>query len=124
MAFRFFYLQKEPSNFLRVANIIDHRVSLDVVSRHLRGLKEQWHGAMARRGLNVKVNDEELTAGLLIDLWFNAHYFHSDAGKEERIRQINAILSTDLHRVFLADAVFEATKAVLSLYNSVKEMRV
>jgi hypothetical protein len=123
MAFRFFYLQKEPSNFLRVANIIQRHASHDLVNRRFEALKDQWHGAMERKGWSLAVNGEELTARLLIDLWFNAHYFHSDEDKEAKLRELNGILSTDFNRFLLADAVYEATKAALNVYESVKTMK-
>ena len=123
MAFRFFYLQQEPSNFLRVANIIQRRAALDVVNRHIEALKAQWHGAMERKGWSLAVNGHELTAGLLIDLWFNAHYFHSDEDKQARLRELNGILSTDFNRFLLADAVYEATKAALNVYESVRTLK-
>ena len=124
MAFRFFYLQKEPSYFLRVVNIIERRASSELVSRYLNGLREQWNGALARRGWNISVNGEELTTSLLVNLWFNAHYFHSDEDKGQRLQQLNGVLSTDFNRYLLADAVFEACKAVERLHDSIKSIKV
>ncbi len=123
MAFRFFYLQKEPSNFLRVANILDFRASSDMVSQYVKALKDQWNGALARKGWSLSVNGEELTTSLLINLWFNAHYFHSDDDKGRRLQELSGILSTEFNRYLLADAVFDASKAVTRLYDSIKTIK-
>lgn len=124
MAFRFFYLEKEKSNFLRVANIVRRRSQNDLVDQHIIGLKQQWNGVLARKGWNVSVNSQEVTAKRLIDLWFNAHYFHSDEAKRLELEQLATILSNDFSRYLLADAVFEATKAVLTLYSGLKTLEV
>lgn len=123
MAFRFFYMEREKSNFLRVANIVSRRAQNGLVDRHIKALKEQWHGVLERKGWNIKLNGQELTAKLLIDLWFNAHYFHGDDKKQKELDDLNTILSTEFNKYLLADAVFTGTKSVLKLYEALKDLR-
>ncbi|MBI4825552.1 MAG: hypothetical protein HY807_03925 [Nitrospirae bacterium] len=120
LAFRFFYLQKEPANFLRITNII-HRVADDALARqNIDNLKRLWSGALFQEMMHIAVNDTEVTPSQLLDLWFNAYYFHSDEYKSIRLSEINEVLTNDLSRFFLANAVIEATKAVLKLYDSIR----
>jgi hypothetical protein len=120
MAFRFFYLQKEPSHFPRVLNIIGRHSPSDTLSKYLASLRDQWDGALTRQLWQVSIDGQELTTSLLIDLWFNAYYFHTDDAKARRLQQLNEILSSDFNRFLLVNAVFDAAKAVCRLYESVK----
>lgn len=124
MAFRFFFLKSEPSYFMRVANIIGRHAQHPLVHSLLDRLRAQWTGALARQQFSIRVNGRALTTELLVDLWFNAHYFHSNPQKEAELNLLNSILSQDLNRYLLADAVFEATKAVGDLYAKTKDLKV
>jgi hypothetical protein len=66
------------------------------------------------------INGVEITPTMLIDLWFNAHYFHSDELKEQNLTNLKNALSIDVCRFMLADAVYEASKAVIHLANALQ----
>lgn len=117
MAFRFFYLEKAKSNFLRVSNIIKRRTDSQLARQYIDRLKEMWSGALAARKMQMLVNGKQITPSILIDLWFNAHYFHSDDKKKEDLSNLSGILTIDVCRFMLADAVYEASKAVFLLAN-------
>jgi hypothetical protein len=51
MAFRFFYLQKEKTNFLRIANIISRRSDNDLARNYIERLKDMWSGAYVEWGI-------------------------------------------------------------------------
>ncbi len=118
MAFRFFYLQKERSNFLRIANLVNRRTDNEMSREYIERLKEIWSGALARKQMQMYINGKEITPTLLIDLWFNAHYFHSDELKEQNLANLKRALSIDVCRFMLADAVYEASKVVIHLANA------
>lgn len=40
--------------------------------------------------------EKEITSVKLLDIWFNAQYFHSDEQKEEELKQLNKNLTKDL----------------------------
>ncbi|PKN53780.1 MAG: hypothetical protein CVU55_01240 [Deltaproteobacteria bacterium HGW-Deltaproteobacteria-13] len=119
MAFRFFYLSKEKSNFLRVINIIKRKIDSDFGRKYIDWLKDMWSGALAVKQVNIRVNEKIITPTMLIDLWFNAHYFHADDRKEEELSKLSGALTIDVCRFMLADAVFEASKAVFLLANMI-----
>ncbi|MBZ0154896.1 MAG: hypothetical protein K8I29_01615 [Alphaproteobacteria bacterium] len=120
MAFRFFYLQKEKTNFLRIANIVNRRTDNEMSRKYVERLKDIWSGALARQQMQLYINDTEITPTMLIDLWFNAHYFHSDESKEKNLTNLKKALTIDVCRFMLADAVYEASKAVIHLANSLQ----
>lgn len=114
MAFRFFYLQKEPANFLRIVNILKQHTKDPKTIAYLDYLKKQWRGLL-QKPITIVAGDRTLTPSLLIDLWFNAYFFHSDENKELELNRLLQITGHDFGLFLLTDAVYEASKAVLSL---------
>ena len=115
MAFRFFYLEKERSNFLKIANVIKQRTDDQFARQYVDRLKDMWSGALAAKTMRIHLNGKQITPSFLMDLWFNAHYFHSDGEKEQALSSLIGMLTTDVCRFMLADAVYEASKAVFLL---------
>lgn len=122
MAFRFFYLEWEKSNFLRISNIIKRRTDSQLARQYIDRLRDMWSGALAAKQMQIQVNGKEITPSILIDLWFNAHYFHSDDKKEGALSNLTEALTIDVCRFMLADAVDEASKAVFLLANALAKL--
>ncbi len=123
MAFRFFYLQKEPSNFQSISNIVNHAAANEQVNGFIRFLKNQWSGALLRKEIfGIYLNNRHVDAKRLLDLWFNAHYFHSDENKEKELNILNDALSSEFSRFLLAQSVYDACNSVISLYESIKNL--
>lgn len=114
MAFRFFYLQKEPANFLRIVNILRRHAKDHNTITYLDNLKKQWNGSFMKQ-IEITAGGRTLTPSLLVDLWFNAHFFHSDENKESELNSLLEIIGQDFGLFLLTDAVYEASKAVISL---------
>ena len=55
-----------------------------------------------------------------MDLWFNAHYFHSDEVKEKELEKLKECFSGEFAKYMLLDAVFEATKVVFKVFNGLQ----
>lgn len=124
MAFRFFYLEKEPSNFNKIANIIANAAKNQGVNDFVRHIKKIWSGALTRENVFfVTLNREVITPKRLLDVWFNAHYFHSEQEKEEDLKALNRMLSTDLSKFLLVDSVYEAINAASMLYESIATLK-
>jgi hypothetical protein len=120
MAFRFFYLKKEKSHFLRITNIVKRRTDNELSKKYIEKLEDMWNGALARQQMQIYIDGKEITPTMLIDLWFNAHYFHSDEFKNKNLSNLKKALSINQCRFMLADAVYEASMAVLNLANSLQ----
>lgn len=122
MSFRFFYLQKEDANFLRLINILKRKAENDLAVKYLNQIRDQWTGALSRQQMQFRFNNTELTPNLLMDLWFNSHYFHDDDVKENKLGIMKTVLTNDVCRFLLVDAVYEATKAILKLAQTLKNI--
>lgn len=122
LAFRMFYSQ-DATNFNKIANIVKRRSGHEVARKQVDALKERWSGALARQQFHMSVDGQEMTPSLLMDLWFNAHYFHPDEEKDEKLSALKSTLTDDGCRFMLADAVYEASVAVLDLAHSLKALK-
>jgi hypothetical protein len=122
MSFRFFYLEKEPSNFLHILNILKRKSENDLVVQQLDKYKKQWNGAFEREQYSIKINGVLLTSKYMMDLWFNAHYFHSDSNKQEKLNELNNLLSQEGSKYLLVDSVLLATEAIFNVAKSVEQL--
>jgi hypothetical protein len=122
MAFRFFYLEKERSNFLKIANIIKRRTDNQYARQYVDWLRDMWSGALAAKTIRIELNKKQITPSFLMDLWFNAHYFHCDDKKEQELSNLIGLLTTDVCRFMLADAVYNASKAIFLLANALSRL--
>lgn len=120
MAFRFFYLQKESTHFPAVLGIIGKHTSNPEAREALKVFRRKWEHSLFGNAMNICLNAKPMTSSLLLDLWFNAHYFHSDAEKEMELTELKKVFSEDFAKFMLLDSTFEATKVVLTIYNGVR----
>jgi len=108
MAFRFFYMKSEQTHFPRIVNLVS-RYSDPGAAEVFRAIKARWEHSCS---VQLQVNGEPIRSGRLIDLWFNAHYFHGEPAKREQLDGMNALLSDDLSKFMLLDAVYNASEVV------------
>jgi hypothetical protein len=122
MEFRFFYLQNEPTHFLKILRLIGRHANSPDVREVLKVFRRQWNDSLFRKAFEIKFNDKPITTSLLIDLWFNAEYFHSDDVKGRELKKLKDIFSDEFAKYMLLDAAFEATKIVFKVLDGLQEM--
>ena len=115
MAFRFFYLQDEPTNFYRVLRIMGKHAQQPEVQQALKLLRMRWHNALFQNAINLSLNDSPITTSRVLDLWFNAHYFHSDSIKTEALKELNEVFTEDFSKYMLLDSTYNASKVVFTI---------
>lgn len=83
MAFRFFHLKKEKTHFQKVLFIVAKYAGPEF--RDVSAvIKRQWDQSSST---TMKLNGETITSSKLIDLWFNAHYFHGELRRQKELWQ-------------------------------------
>ena len=122
MAFRFFYSQKEPTYFPNILSLIGRHASEKDARQALKSLGSQWKNSLFANGMQISVDEEPITSSLLLDVWLNAHYFHSDEEKSRRLYELHGIFSEQFAKYMLLDAVFAATKVVIKVYEGIREI--
>lgn len=125
LAFRPMYLEGEATNFYRVASIV-YRVLESKDPQH--PLKEEMAKARHHFGTvldkpsaRIVYNDEVITPRKMIDLWFNAFYFHKDLSKREDFERLRKGLG-NLFQFFFMDAIFDLAKCVVWLGNVARRL--
>jgi hypothetical protein len=89
--FRHFVANKEPVFINRVFNdAIRYSVDKDIKEELIRG-REYWKELFSKStGAVFKVNEIELTSEVVLDLWINGVYFHSDQEKAKKLSEIES----------------------------------
>jgi len=122
MAFRFFYLEKEPTNFLKILSILGKHAAQAEGRKFLKTMKDKWHQALFGNAVGMKINNKQMTASLVMDLWFNAHYFHSDESKEIELEKLKKIFTQDFAKFMLLNALYESAKLIAVIYKGLYEL--
>lgn len=117
MRFRFFYLKKEPTHFPRILGIIRRHAKGDSVHELVSVLGGQWRNSLFKNAATLRLNGKKIGTEYVLDLWFNAHYFHGDQDKSVELDRLNSILSEDLSKYLLLDSVYNAVD-VLQRFHS------
>lgn len=122
MAFRFFYLQNEPTHFPKILGLISKHTQKEDVRKALKSFGKNWRDSLFGRTLNIRYNDSEVTSALLLDLWFNAYYFHQNQTKREELDQIIEIFSERFAKYMLLDSAITAAHEVFKIFEGVHEI--
>lgn len=122
MAFRFFYLQKERIHFPKILGLIGKHTDNQEVRKALKQFGRQWNDSLFGKVMNIKLNGRPITSSLLLDLWFNAHYFHTDEEKESKLNKLKNVFSEEFAKYMLLDAAIEASRVVFKVYNGFREI--
>lgn len=122
MAFRFFYLKKEATYFPKILKIIGEHTTQPEGHQALKVFRRQWENSLFGNAVFIKVNGKDISTSLLLDLWFNAHYFHSDIKKGAELQKLKSLLTEDFTKCMLLDAIYGATKVVLMFSNGLQDI--
>ena len=72
LTFRLFWANDEPSNFLRVSNILSRHIAQADAREVIDGLKTQWNKALFSGVMSMSFNGKDITANTVFDLWLNS----------------------------------------------------
>ncbi|MGZ8252222.1 MAG: hypothetical protein ACXW1P_07245 [Methylophilaceae bacterium] len=122
VAFRFFYQEKESTNFHKILGLLGKHAKEEPAREALKALKTKWANALFQTTLYISVNGEPITASLLLDLWFNAYYFHSDEEKSKKLTNLNEVFTEPFSKYMLLDATYSASKIIFTLYNGLNDL--
>lgn len=85
LTFRPLYMQGEATNFYHVANtiyqVLDELDPSHAYKSGLADVRRAFTDALEKSAINFIYNDVQITPRKIVDLWFNAYYFHLDPAK-------------------------------------------
>ena len=120
LTFRHFVGNDEPSNFLRVLNILSRHVPSG--RDFFDGLRTTWNQALVGGLMNINFSGKELTAKHILDLWINSHYFHNDEAKKAELEKLSNAFTQDFVKFLLANSVTECCRAILQLSQALSKL--
>jgi hypothetical protein len=104
--FRPIYLNKEPTNFHRVANALSEHFSHKAIAVCIRQLKRIYEMRDTSKKFAITVSGRSITSGDFLDDYLNGFEYHRDATRRTSLRAFEEKFSP------------EARKAILSIHLS------
>jgi len=105
-----FVLEREPTSFFRIRNILASYFTLPTVRRHLDALKDRYAGKFIE--FRIEVGQASLTAPQALDKWLNAFDYHQDTEKRAELEAMFAIFPEQSARALFLYAMLERAAAV------------
>ena len=86
--FRFFYADKEPTQFEKVANLLRNKAK-DEWARNYIDLVKIWYKESMKSTDTTGNLGHPVTNREILNLWFNSIFFHSDFSKRSKLDDIH-----------------------------------
>ena len=121
LAFRPLYMNNEDIYFYKVPNIVYQCLDTESAKEQLAKCRKDFSNILDRPSGQLIYNNQQLTPRRIIDLWFNAYYFHKDQNKIREFNQITSGLGP-MFRFFFQDSLCGLINCILWLGTSVSEL--
>lgn len=118
LKFRFFYADKEPTQFKKILTKVRRRAQDDWACGYLDWLAMQYKGAMKDAQVSGSLG-KAVPNSQIIDLWFNSEFFHSEASKKEQLVDIHTTIGEAPSIFQLYTAIARCSSYVRTLYTVV-----
>lgn len=112
--FRFFILNDEPSNYFRLLKLLSAASNDELWHRHLRVERKGFFQSRSLDFAFITAN-EKYTPAEVINVWFNAYYFHDEAVEREKLAAFEKIVSRDGAKVLLWECVWNSIGKIKSM---------
>ncbi len=115
MKFRFFYADKEPTQFEKVSGLLRRKAkdewAINYIDRIALWYKHAMRSTDTTGALGSPTTNREI-----LNLWFNSKFFHSDAQKREKLENIHQVVGKEASLFQLYIAIVQCANHIKSLY--------
>ena len=88
LEFRQFISEKEPIFVSKIFNDMLRFLQSDTLKGEIAKAKDAWKDSFHKMGaIAVVIDNKDLTAEYLLDLWINGYFFHNDLEQEAELRR-------------------------------------
>lgn len=122
-AYRHFCAEKEKCYFPKVLKIIGRYADNDEARATLKAFRIRWENGLFNDAMRLSLNGEKMTAAMLLDVWFNGEFFHSDNEKIEKLIAMENAFPNDFFKFMLLDAVTNGSNQVLMIGEGMKDLK-
>ena len=108
-------LQSEPTNYMRVLNIISRRMESDGVRTILNRWKNEFNQKESQKLYRIAANELVLNSDNAFFLWLNAFEYHRDKGKQKDLEYSLGTLPFDVAKNIFINGIVEKIIAITRL---------
>jgi hypothetical protein len=116
MTFRQFIMENEPVFVNRVHRAAKREIRSDQLQEALAKAMAEYRAARTQGSVQMTVDGVSPEPWVILDLWLNGHYFHSDKRKAEELERLVAVQGPLSKHVAL-DLVVETSRYLIALAN-------
>lgn len=116
--FRFFFADKEPTQFQKILSKVRRRTRDDWTGRYMDWLASQYKDSMKATQISAALG-HPVTNKKIIDLWFNSEFFHSEREKKQELVDIHEVIGEVPSLFQLYVAIVRCSSLVRMLYSVV-----
>jgi len=115
LSFRVFYMENEHTNFYSICNLLYKKILDKKVRDTLITIRSNYAKALNTSFISFNFLGKSYLPKDIVDIWFNAEYFHTDI---EKVEELDKILISPVKRFFyylLFDVVITLTNQISML---------
>jgi len=112
LSFRVFYMEGEHTNFYSICNLLYKKILDKKVRNDLVTIRSNYTKALNTSFIGINFLGKSYSPKDIVDLWFNAEYFHTDIEKVKELDKIVISPGKSLFFYLLIDAVITLTNQI------------
>lgn len=112
LSFRVFYMEGEYTNFYSICNLLYKKILDKKVRNDLVTIRSNYTKALNTSFIGINFLGKSYSPKDIVDLWFNAEYFHTDIEKVKELDKIVISPGKSLFFYLLIDAVITLTNQI------------
>ena len=110
-----FVLERESTNFKRVAKILRRALPEGRVRDLVDSVRSQYSGELMQRAVVISVGETIVNSEHTLTTWLNAWEYHRDEDKQLEIGDLQRALPTDVLNYFFLHLLGDKIKAISNL---------
>ena len=115
LSFRVFYMEGEHTNFYSICNLLYKKILDKKVRNDMVTIRSNYTKALNTSFIGINFLGKSYSPKDIVDLWFNAEYFHTDIEKVKELDKIVISPGKSLFFYLLIDAVITLTNQISML---------
>lgn len=115
LSFRVFYMEGEHTNFYSICNLLYKKILDKKVRNDMVTIRSNYSKVLNTSFIGINFLGKSYSPKDIVDLWFNAEYFHTDIEKVKELDKIVISPGKSLFFYLLIDAVITLTNQISML---------
>jgi hypothetical protein len=109
------YLQKERTNFNKIANLVSSHICVPEIVETIRAWKREYDGRASQDLFKMSVDLTTLNSQEFLDNYLNALEYHRDRERREKIQQVSQHYPLDVQKPIVVMLLFFRLSAINQL---------